>query len=109
MNIEDEASAADAGCRLHAEYLLTGGATESEFLAAASGAASAHARAYGRLGAGFHLDAMNLSDRWDDSTTTERERLQPAVHALARRAVAELADAGRLTDMCCRSSDTHRH
>jgi hypothetical protein len=87
----EEASAADDSCRLHAEYLLSGGASESEFLATASGAASAHARAHGPLEAGFYLDVMNLCDQWDESTPTQRARLKHAVRALARRAVDELS------------------
>lgn len=98
MTAEDEAREAEAGCRLHARYLLDGGATEGEFLAAALGAASAYARAYGPLEAGFRLDAMNLSDQWDESSAGARSRLRSSVHALARRAVEEMADDGRLRD-----------
>lgn len=94
VTLEDDARAGDARCRLHAEYLLGGGASEAEFLTAASFAASDRARAYGPLDEGFHLDAMNLSDQWDGSDDVERQGLTAAVHALAQRAVEELADKG---------------
>ncbi len=91
MQVEDSTADADATCRRVAEYLLADGASPDEFLAAASSAASAHARSAGPL-TDFHVTAMNLSDQWDESTPEERQRLRPTVQDLARRAVAELPE-----------------